>query len=393
MTNWKHTVLTWTRRTLWLATGICLVVLLVAAMRQEDSARCAGVDIKIYGVSTHYFVDQADILDAVRNFCDGEPEGQRLTSFNLRDLESSLRKNVWVKSVEAYFDKFHRLRISLHEREPVARVFAIDGETFYVDSSLTRLPLSNKYAARLPIFTAFPVTNFQWTKYDSLLVNDLVILSQAIQADAFSMALIDQIDIQPDREFVFIPKIGEAPIRFGKAVDVEQKLRRLRLFYQEILPKAGWSKYAEISVANRGQVVARIAGLEDKRADSLRTMEILAQLAEQAAARSADSLSQIRMDDSSNTVSPAMIDRSVEREEPIGSPLPGTPVSIPSEPVVKPAVKPVPPTNNATVGTLPARTATPPAAKPVKKPNAKPTAPPAARPKPATTQRPTTNDY
>lgn len=393
MSNWKHTAITWTRRTLWLATGVCLVVLLVAAMRQEDSARCAGVDIQIYGVSTHFFVDQADILDAVRSFCDGEPEGQKITSFNLRDLESSLRKNVWVKSVEAYFDKRHTLRISLHEREPVVRVFALDGESYYFDSSLTRLPLSSKYTARLPIFTALPVTQFQWSKQDSLLVRDVVNLSQAIQADAFSMALIDQVDIQPDRTFILIPKVGEAPIRFGTAAESVQKLRRLRLFYQDILPKAGWSKYAEINVSNRGQVVARIAGLEDKRADSLRTMEILALIAEQAAARSVDSLSQIRSDDSTNSVSPAFIDRSIEREEPIGTPLPGTPVLAPQTPAVNPSVNQTPATNNPASRTLPARAVPPPVMKPATKPNPKPAAVTPARPKPAATQRPVNNDY
>lgn len=393
MTNWKHTAITWTRRTLWLATGVCLVVLLMAAMREEDAARCTGVDIQIYGVSTHYFVDQADILEAVRSFCGGEPEGQRITSFNLRDLESSLRKNVWVKSVEAYFDKRHTLRISVHEREPIVRVFAVDGESYYFDTSLTRLPLSTKYTARLPIFTALPITSFQWNASDSMLVRDVITLSQAIQNDAFSMALIDQVDIQPDREFILIPKVGEAPIRFGTAVDAVQKLRRLRLFYQEILPKSGWSKYAEINLSNRGQVVARIAGLDDKRADSLRTMEILAMIAEQAAIRSADSLSQIRSDDSTNTVSPAFIDRSIEREEPIGSPLPGTPVLVPATPVVNPSVNPKPVTNNPASRTLPARTTPASVAKPVVKPNPKPATAAPSRPKPAATQRPTNNDY
>lgn len=406
MANWKHIAITWTRRTLWSAAGIGLITLLVAAMREEDAQVCQEVNISIYGVNTHFFVDEEAIMGAVRSFCGGEPEGRRITSFNLREMELALRENVWVKSVEIYFDRFHHLRISVHEREPVARVFGVDGETFYLDTALTHLPLSDSYTARLPIFTAYPGNRFQPTAADSLLLKNIVNLSLAIQRDSFSLALIDQIDIDNLREFVLIPKLGEAPIRFGDGTRAEAKLKKLQLFYQQVLAKSGLSRYGEINLSYRDQVVARLAGKEDQAIDSLRLLQMLAWMVEQAEQRAADSLTQIRADDPSNSVSPAIIEQSLERDLPDG--FEGTVVVPPiaADAAVKPSPNPTASTNKPAAPTLtnqapassrpaaksavaPPSLPKPATPKPVKPATAKPPPKPKPKPQPAAN----TNDY
>ena len=55
----------------------------------------------------------------------------------------------------------------MQEREPVARVFTVAGSTFYIDDELTQLPLSEKFSARLPVFTNFPSDNKVLAKADS----------------------------------------------------------------------------------------------------------------------------------------------------------------------------------------------------------------------------------
>ena len=71
-------------------------------------------------------------------------------------METELEKNVWIKTAELFFDNNEILQVTVQEREPVARVFTPRGTTFYIDNELAMLPLSEKFSARLPVFTNFP---------------------------------------------------------------------------------------------------------------------------------------------------------------------------------------------------------------------------------------------
>ncbi|MEO5892414.1 MAG: hypothetical protein ABIQ31_19350, partial [Ferruginibacter sp.] len=137
--------------TLWSAIGTGTVMLLVAAIQNKDTKKCTNVDINIKGVSNNYFVDKNDIIGVITSLSSGKPVGMPVGSFDLKALEWALQKNVWVKSAQLFFDNNERLQVNVLEREPLARVFSTTGTTFYLDSSATMLPLSEKYSARLPV--------------------------------------------------------------------------------------------------------------------------------------------------------------------------------------------------------------------------------------------------
>ena len=66
------------------------------------------------------------------------------------------KKTQWIKKAELFFDNNNVLEVRITEREPIARIFTTSGSSFYIDSSLARLPLSDKFSPRLPVFTDFP---------------------------------------------------------------------------------------------------------------------------------------------------------------------------------------------------------------------------------------------
>ena len=147
------TILKWTFTTLWVALGAGVLVLLVAAIKKEENQKCAGLNIVIKGVNNNFFVDKNDIINELNQYIDGSPVGQPLSYFNLKSLENDLQKNIWVKKSQLFFDNNRVLQIIVTEREPAARVFSSAGTTFYIDSSIAMLPLSEKFSARLPVFT------------------------------------------------------------------------------------------------------------------------------------------------------------------------------------------------------------------------------------------------
>jgi cell division protein FtsQ len=346
--------------TLWIVLGGATVFLLGSGIRSKGMHPCKAVEINIHGVSNNFFVDKKDIISAITIIESANPVGKATGSFNLKKLEAELEKNVWIQSAELFFDNNEVLKVVVQEREPIARVFSLTGTTFYIDHELTMLPLSDKFSARLPVFTGFPSDKKILSKADSSLLGDIRTISLALQKDSFSMAMVEQVDITAQRMFEMIPKIGNQLIVFGDATDVEAKLQKLKLFYKEIMVKAGWNNYSVINVQYKNQVVAKRKGAEDITADSLRTLQIMQLLAERTQQQANDSLQIIQPDNNRNTVDSTMILQSIQRDENIESgsssgvaetanasmppaavPVTNAPKPVPAKPEAKPVSKPV----------------------------------------------------
>ena len=281
---------------LWALLGLATVVLLGAAISLRNNKRCKGVNINIRGIQNNFFIDKKEISDLLEKLCNGSPAGKTLGSFNLASIENTLKKNEWIRNAELFFDNNEILRVEVVEREPVARIFTTGGTSFYLDSSLTRLPLSDKSSARVPVFSNFPAKENALTKADSNLLTDINNISSFILKDPFWMAQIDQVDITAERNFEMIPKVGNQIIVFGNADNYEEKFNELLTFYKQVASKVGWNKYSKINVQYKGQVVAVKRGTEDIIQDLLTTKQIMQNIVVNAQKQANDSVNNIQLD-------------------------------------------------------------------------------------------------
>jgi cell division protein FtsQ len=333
--------------TLWVVVGAGTIVLLVAAVHKKDSKHCKGIKINISGASNNFFIDKSDVQKVITNYAGTNAVGRPIEDFNLVAMEAVLKKDVWIKDAQLFFDNNEILQADVEEREPVARVFTTGGNTFYVDNSNMMLPLSEKFSARLPVFTGFPSDAKVLLKADSNLLNDIKTISILIQQDSFLMAMIDQVDITAERNFEMIPKLGNQVIVFGDATDADKKFKKLQLFYKKVMLNAGWSKYSIISLQYKNQVVAKIKGKDDVSADSLRTRQMMEIIAANAARNAEDSIHGVMQAERKSNDS-SMIQQSMQRDE-TGEisytdeePKPqGNAAALVSKPVEKPVEKPV----------------------------------------------------
>ena len=239
--------------TFWLCIAAGTMVLLVAAMNSQSNKTCKGYAIRIKGKVDQWFLDKKDIATLL--VVQGGVQGKPVKSFDLRKMENQLKSNVWVKDAELYFDNSRVLQVRVEERMPLARLFTVTGNSFYIDSSGERLPLSDKFSARLPVFTGFPSEKDKLNGADSVLMRDIINISDFLVHDEFWMAQVSQIDIQPDRSFEIIPVVGNHIIQFGDGTDYEKKFKRLLLFYQQVLSKTGMEAYDKLNVTYDRQVI------------------------------------------------------------------------------------------------------------------------------------------
>jgi cell division protein FtsQ len=300
---------------LWVILAIASIVLLVAAVNKKQYKKCTAIVIDIAGDANNFFVEDADVLKTIKQLAGNAIIGTSISNINLRLLETELKKNVWINKAELYFDNNEVLKINIEERQPVARIFTTTGTSFYIDTALNKLPLSDKFTASVPVFTSFPSDKIIMSPFDTVILKQINILSSAIQKDTFFNAIIDQIDITPQATFELVPKIGNHIIQFGVANDIDRKLQKLKLFYKQIMPNESWNKYSVINLQYANQIVAKRRGAEDVTADSLKAVQIMQLIAANAEKKANDSLQTIQQDNSNNTTDSTIIQQSIERDD------------------------------------------------------------------------------
>ncbi len=368
--NWKRVLST----TAWVIVSCCTLVLLVSAVYKTDRRQCKGINISIDGVSNHYFIDEADIKKLIDTYCGSQASNQVISRFDLRSVEQSLEKDIWIKNAELYFDIDGVLQVEVDEREPIARVFTLTGGSFYIDSSLKVLPLSEKLSARVPMFTGFPTDTRVFSSREKKLISGIKELSESLLRDSFLMAMIDQVDITSTDKFELIPKLGDQVVVFGDATKHEEKFEKLKLFYKRVMPAAGWNRYSQINLSFQNQVVAKIRSKEEVKTDSLRTLELMKMVAEYTEKMAGDTLLATgSIEDKVQDLS--MVLQSVQRDEAPEVVLPAfeLPDAPRPKPVPEPVVnKPVSVKKQATVSPKPVVKKTAPVKKPVKPAASKP---------------------
>ena len=239
---------------LWLVIGAGLITLLAAAMRRQNNGICKDYRIDIRDAGSDLFINESEITGLLNRAAGGDLKGHTLSGFNLQKLEKELESNTWVEDAEIYFDSKDVMHVIVRQKKPIARIFTLSGNSYYIDSALRKLPLSDKVSARLPVFTGFPDRG-TWLSRDSILIGEVKNIAQYILTDAFWMSQVSQVDIGPNREFEIIPLVGDHVIRLGKPEDLSEKFARLFLFYKKVLTQTGLNKYPVIDVQFKDQVI------------------------------------------------------------------------------------------------------------------------------------------
>jgi cell division protein FtsQ len=256
---------------LWCTIGGAALALLVAAINKKNSSLCKGVDIQINAGGKAVFLNKKDVMRLLDKEGLNDLQHKRVVSFNLHRFEEALKNQIWVKDAQLYFDNNEVLKVRITERQPAARVFMISGSSCYMDSSGKQLPLVGPVAMRLPVFTGYP-SEKMGLRSDSVLDQQIKMLSQFLNNDPFWSNAIEQVNITPSKTFEMVPLIGDQVIEFGDGNEYEDKFRRLMIFYKEVMARTGFEKYARIKVQYAGQVVGTRRGGPVSRTDSLQAL-------------------------------------------------------------------------------------------------------------------------
>jgi cell division protein FtsQ len=240
----------------WMLLSLCVVAVFFAAGANRNKQSIKDIQVQIVGSNSQVFVDEKDILHVLSGMGISLQQAPAVGKVPLKIIEQKLAAIAWVATADAFITNTGILKINITEREPLLRLFTLQGNSFYIDSGLHYLPLSAKLMADVPVFTSFPAGTFPLSKPDSLVLLDVVNIAKQIKKDSFWLAQIAQTDILPNRTYECIPTVGSQIISLGTADSLQDKFARLFSFYKHVWAKQGIEKYEKIDVQYQGQVVA-----------------------------------------------------------------------------------------------------------------------------------------
>lgn len=237
--------------------------MLLAAITKKNNGLCKDYTISIEGGKNNLFIDNKDVEQLLFKATKGPLKGDPIAAFNLYELEQMLEKNTWVDEADMYFDNKDVLHVSITEKEPIARIFTTDGNSFYINDNGKKMPLSDKLSARVPVFTGY-ADKKKMNAADSLFLKQVTNVAEFIENNPFWMSQVAQIDITDDGNFEMIPLVGNHLVKLGNGENIEKKFNRLMIFYKQVLSKTGFDKYKIIDVQYKGQVVVSKSALDRK---------------------------------------------------------------------------------------------------------------------------------
>ena len=227
-------------------TAAYLVLALTAFNHKPQGVVCQGFRLLIQDSLHAGFITPQE----VQTILTGKklnPVKQPMDDVHTEQLEQCLAQHPLIDQVQCYKTPDGHLNIELTQRIPILRVLSDNGGNYYLDNKGTVMPPLSRCVAHVPVATG-PIEK-------SFAVKELYKFGVFLQKNRFWGAQTEQIVVHKNHTLEIVPRVGNHRIYLGKPEKLEQKLDRVKVFYEKGLNKVGWNKYSRINVEFDNQII------------------------------------------------------------------------------------------------------------------------------------------
>ena len=253
----------------WVLFGVGLILIVFFASKENDNAVAKKPDISIHVEGENAFLTESELLNRLilkRLY----QKNMKVNFVNVKKIEAAIIKMEEVKNVRVYKNIGNSWNIDVELRNPIARIFTLSQQAYYLDDEGFTMGRSSLHTAHVLVFSGFITEIMEKASVKEIINNDslksirklddIYRISNYVCRDSLMNALIGQVYLEKNGDFILIPLVGKQTILFGSANSdevVADKFNRLKVFYKEGMPHEGWEKYNTIIVKYEGQIVCR----------------------------------------------------------------------------------------------------------------------------------------
>ncbi len=228
---------------------VALIALYFLATKNSDNEVCKDVSITINHKSEESLLSELDIYK-ILGYPAGKSQliGKKAGELKMNEMEKKLIKNLTIQKAEVYVGISGELKIEITERNPILRVIPGGKRGYYICDDGAKIPLSNNYTPDL-----IPATGFMNDKID----RKLYYIVGFVNNNSFWKEQIQQFFVNENQDVSFIPFTGVHEVILGDTSNLDEKFKKLEVFYKKGLSKLGWNKYKSINLKFKGQVICK----------------------------------------------------------------------------------------------------------------------------------------
>ncbi len=245
--------------------SVVLSVLVIAVLfitigfveKREIGYRVDDISVKIENRFENFFVDEEDVMALIMESEGDSILGDAYGRVSLKEVERRIESHSFVKDAEVYRDLKGHLVVKAYQSKPVARLVANNGRHAYISEEGTVLPVSSKYTARVVVLSG-PYMN-EMTRAESIhdeeYYQNIYDLVEFINHDRFWKMQIGEVNVDRKGKVTMYPQVGRQKLEFGRAENIQDKFKRLKIFFKEIMPTKGWNAYSRVNVEFKDQII------------------------------------------------------------------------------------------------------------------------------------------
>ena len=210
---------------------------------------------------TSHFLSEVEILKLVRQDAKIDVNNLKIKEIDTKKIENSIKTNNFVSTCQVAVDSKGILHIEVQELKPLARILSKNSSNgAYITETGKLIPLSLNFTARVMLLSSQKSNDTElldtafWRTEEG---KSFIMALKEIDRNPFWKAQITQLERDSKGNLIAYPQVGEQIIEFGSPKNMEDKLTRLKTFYDKIIPIKGWGSYRMVSVRYDNQIVCK----------------------------------------------------------------------------------------------------------------------------------------
>lgn len=232
----------WTDVRLVLMIGVVIFLYSFSSKRNE-SRYLQKTEVRFKGENNLFITQETVDNLLIQNF--NKVSGIRKDKLDLNRLEHILDNNEMIAKSEVFATIDGTLKAVVTQKTPIARVD--DGErSYYIDYEGNQMPLSDNFAARVPLISG-EINTENKAKITEVL--------KKIYDDEFLKKNITGIQILPTGSLIMTNRNYHYQILFGRTINVDKKFDNYKAFFQHAIKDTLIGNYKTINLKFTQQVV------------------------------------------------------------------------------------------------------------------------------------------
>lgn len=227
---------------------LALIAAFWFASKTSGDELCRDVQISIQSQLEQTLLNEQDVYNLLEIKNKTALTGKMAGVLNPAGMEKKIMKHPTVKKVRVYLGMNGKLHIELEERTPIIRVIPEGSRGYYLTEDRVKIPLSSHYTPDL-----IPATG----SMNDLIDTKLYAVMGFVNNNSFWKEQIEQFFVSTNGDIGFIPLTGVHEVILGDTAQLEEKFKKLEVFYRNGLSKIGWNKYKSVNLKFKGQVICK----------------------------------------------------------------------------------------------------------------------------------------